>query len=79
MASGSPQQAAVVRRAIVDGGRAEFPRVLEAVIATGALDYARAVAQREAEAARHALDALPASGYKDSLLELASFSVVRQS
>jgi len=79
MASGSPQHAAVVRRAIVDGGRAEFPRVLEAVIASGALDYARAVAQREAEAARQALAALPASGYKDSLLELASFSVVRQS
>ena len=79
MASGSPQQAGVVRRAIVEGGRAAFPRVLEAVIATGALEYARAVALREAEAARRALEALPASGYKDSLLELASFSVVRRS
>jgi hypothetical protein len=37
------------------------------------------VATREAEGARAALQALPASVYRDSLLELASFSVVRQS
>jgi len=79
MASGSAAQAAVVREAILEGGRDAFPRVLEAVIATGALEYSRAVAVSEAEAARGALQSLPASGYKDSLLELASFSVVRQS
>jgi octaprenyl-diphosphate synthase len=79
MASGSPAQAGVVRHAIVSGGKAEFASVLEVVRATGALDYARAVAVREAEVARHALRSLPASEFKDSLLELASFSVVRQS
>ena len=77
IARGSPAQADLVRRAIVEGGRADFPRVLEAVLATGALEYVRAVAVREAEAARRALQTLPASNYKDSLLELASFSVVR--
>jgi octaprenyl-diphosphate synthase len=79
MASGSAEHAAVVRQAIVEGGREDFPRVLEAVIATGALEYARDVALREAEAARRALQGLPASEYKESLLELASFSVVRHS
>jgi len=79
MACGSAAQAATVRRAIVEGGRDDFAAVLEAVRATGALDYARAVATREAEGAKHALQALPASEYRDSLLELASFSVVRQS
>ena len=79
MASGSAADSEAVRRAIVDGGRDAFPRVLAAVRATGALDYARAVAVREAEAARHALQALSASIYRDSLLELASFSVVRRS
>jgi octaprenyl-diphosphate synthase len=79
IASGSPAQAAVVRHAIVEGGRAEFASVMEAVRATGALDYARDVAVREAEVARDALRSLPASEYKESLLELASFSVVRQS
>ena len=79
MASGSAADSEAVRRAIVDGGRDAFPRVLEAVRATGALEYARGVAVREAEAARLALQALSASIYRDSLLELASFSVVRRS
>ena len=78
MACGSAAQAATVRRAIVEGGRADFAQVLEAVRATGALDYARAVATREAEGARRALQPLPASAHRDSLLELASFSVVRR-
>jgi octaprenyl-diphosphate synthase len=79
MACGSAAQAATVRRAIVEGGRDDFVPVLEALRATGALAYAHDVALREAEAARRALQAVPASAYKDSLLELASFSVVRQS
>ena len=79
MACGSPAQAAGVRRAIVEGGRDDFAQVLETLRATGALAYAHDVALREAEAARSALQAVPASAYKDSLLELASFSVVRQS
>jgi octaprenyl-diphosphate synthase len=79
MACGSAAQAATVRRAIVEGGRDDFAQVLEALRATGALAYAREVAEREAEAARRALQGVPASEYKDSLLELASFSVVRRS
>ena len=79
MACGTAAQADTVRRAIVEGGRDEFPQVLAAVRATGALDYAREVATHEAEGARAALGALPASAYRDSLLELASFSVVRHS
>jgi octaprenyl-diphosphate synthase len=78
MACGAPAQAAVVRRAIVAGGRDDFAAVLEAVNATGALDYARAVAQREADAAAGALTALPPSAHRESLLELASFSVTRR-
>jgi len=46
---------------------------------SGALDYARAAALREAGAARDALAPLAASKHKDSLLELASFSVARKS
>jgi octaprenyl-diphosphate synthase len=79
MAAGSPEDSAIVRRAVSEGGRDDFPRVLAAVRAAGALDYARSVAAREAEAARAALAPLPPSVAKDSLLELASFSVTRQS
>jgi octaprenyl-diphosphate synthase len=79
MACGSPAQSAIVRRAVVEGGREDFAQVLDVVRATGALEYARGVAVAEAEAARAALVPLPASAYRDSLLELASFSVTRRS
>jgi octaprenyl-diphosphate synthase len=79
MRAGSAEHAALVRRAIVDGGRADFPGVLAAIRASGSLEYARAAAQREAEAAAAALAPLPASDFRRSLLELASFSVTRKS
>ena len=79
MRTGTPEQAAVVRRAIVDGGRADFAAVLGAIRGCGALDYAREAAQREVDVAIGALEPLPASEFKRSLLELASFSVTRSS
>src|SRR5438477_2665530 len=77
--SGAPAEQAVVRRAILGGGRDDFAGVLAAIRRCGSLDYARAAAQREADAALAALAPLPQSEFKRSLLELASFSVVRQS
>jgi octaprenyl-diphosphate synthase len=77
MRRGTREQAELVRKAIAEGGREDFTRVLEAIRACGALDYARAAASREAEAAGRALAPLPPSEYKQSLLELASFSVTR--
>ena len=76
--SGDAAEQAVVRQAIVAGGRADFGAVLAAIRRCGSLDYARAAAMREANAAAAALEPLPASDFKRSLLELASFSVVRQ-
>jgi octaprenyl-diphosphate synthase len=79
MRRGTPEDAALVRKAIAEGGREDFSRVLEAIRACGALDYARAAAEREAEVARQAIASLPESEYKGSLLELASFAVTRSS
>ncbi|MFZ2855205.1 MAG: octaprenyl diphosphate synthase [Rhodocyclaceae bacterium] len=77
MQNGTPEQAACVRRAIENGGREDFPLVLAAIRATGALDYAKSQAQAEADRAAAALQSLPASQYKDSLLELCLFAVAR--
>jgi octaprenyl-diphosphate synthase len=79
MRTGTPEQAALVRGAIVDGGREDFAAVLGAIRACGALDYTRQAAQREVDAATQSLAPLPASEFKRSLLELASFSVTRTS
>jgi len=77
--TGNGQQAGVVRHAILDGGREDFAGVLAAIRACGSLDYARAAALRESSAAASALAPLPASEFRESLLELASFSVDRSS
>jgi octaprenyl-diphosphate synthase len=79
MRTGTREQSALVRSAIVDGGRERFPGVLDAIRASGALDYARTVAEREAGLARRSIERLPHSKYKISLLELSTFSVTRRS
>ena len=78
MATGTAQQAELVRHAVVEGGRAAFGGVLEAIRANGALDYVRDVARREAALASAAIEPVPGSSHKDSLLELAAFSVARR-
>ena len=77
MSHGTAEQAAVVRQAIEEGGRDAFPQVMAAVRATDALDHTRRQAEAEVALAIAAIEALPPSQYKNSLLELASFSVTR--
>lgn len=77
MKHGTPDQASLVRRAIEEGGRAEFQTILAAIGSSGALDYTRRQATREAEIACAAISGLPDSQYKSSLLKLADFAVNR--
>jgi octaprenyl-diphosphate synthase len=77
MEKGSPAQAQTVRHAIERGGRDDFAAVIEAIVATGALDYAREQAKQEATLACAAIEHLPNSKYRDSLLQLADFAVNR--
>jgi len=77
MKFGTPEQSACVRQAIVEGGRDAFPQVLAAVKASGALAAAHKQALAEAEAAVKSISALPASIYRDALIELPAFSVSR--
>jgi octaprenyl-diphosphate synthase len=77
MQKGTSEQADRVRHAIENGGRDEFEAVLAAIRSTGALDHAMRCAQLEADLAKRSLDHLPASTYKDSLLELCLFAVAR--
>ena len=74
---GTPAQAALVRRAIEQGGGEELSAVLDAIRDTGALDYAREQARTESIAAIEALALLPNSKYRDYLIQLADFAVTR--
>ena len=77
MQNGLPDEAALVRNAIEQGGRNDFAEVLAAVRRSGALDHARRVATAESQRAVEAIADLPASQYKDSLLQLSAFAVSR--
>jgi octaprenyl-diphosphate synthase len=77
MRNGSPEQAALVRRAIEQGGREEFRAVLDAIRDTGALEVARGQAQRESQAACEAIAGVADSKYRQALLDLAAFAVER--
>jgi octaprenyl-diphosphate synthase len=78
MQHGTPQQAAVVRDAIEQGSVDKFAEVLEIIRGTGALEFTRQQALREAEAACAALSALRDTNYRQSLLQLANFAATRQ-
>ena len=74
---GSADEAALIRKAIKEGGLSELKQVIAAIHRTGALDYTRRQAEAAARAASAALAALPNSKHRDSLLQLADFAVTR--
>ncbi len=78
MQHGNAAQAAQVREAIEQGDISCFADVLKVIQQTGALEYTRQQAQREADAACVALSDLPDTNYRQSLLQLADFAATRQ-
>ncbi len=74
---GTAAEAELVRHAVTSGGLGDLAGVLAAIRRIGALDYTKAQAQAEAQAAQAALSAMPATQYRDSLLQLAEFAVTR--
>jgi len=77
MRNGTEEQAAVVRKAIEDGGHDLIEPVTEAIQATGAIAYTEQVARDEANRAIACLASLPDSPYKEAMIVLAEFSVNR--
>jgi octaprenyl-diphosphate synthase len=79
MSKGAPEQAALIRKAIEQGGYDYIDEVQAIIHATGALDYTATVARNEADLALGALDHLEDSDYKQALVSLAHLSVDRNS
>lgn len=78
MSHGTPAQAQVIREAIEQGDIKRFDEVLQIVQQTGALNYTRKQAQREADLACQELTLVPESPYKQALLQLAEIAASRQ-
>lgn len=76
MEVGTPDERQLIARAI-ESGDGDFDAVARAIHNTDALEYTRKIAVSEANIAREALKAFPASAHHDSLLKFCSFAVER--
>ena len=79
MERGTPEQREMIRNAIINGEVERMPEIVAIVKATGALEVTRAAAQQQAEVAKQCLDALPASEFREALLQLSFDSIHRSS
>jgi octaprenyl-diphosphate synthase len=76
---GNDEQRALIRLAIEQGGLAQLGPIVEAIEATGGLEYTTGFAQRETAQALTALDALPDTPFRQALAALARFALERSS
>lgn len=72
-----PEQAAVIRQAIEQGGADHLPVVLEAIAKAGSLAYTAQLAMNEVEQAIAALAILPPSPQREALESIARFAAAR--
>lgn len=67
----------LIRKAVEEGGLDGIDRIVDVIKSTGALAYTARRAQQCVDEAIAALDAVPDSPYKNSLIALAQFAVAR--
>ena len=79
MERGNAADREIIRHAIEHGEIARLPEIVDIVRRTGAIDATRDAARAEADKARLALAVLPASAFREALLELVVRSVDRSS
>jgi octaprenyl-diphosphate synthase len=73
--NGSAAQRSAIRDAIRQGGVAHLEEIVDAIEATGSLEYAARRAREEADQALASLEPVPESSYKSGLEALARFAV----
>ena len=79
MERGTSPERELIRHAIEHGEIARLPEIVDIVRRTGAIDATRDAARTEADKARRSLAVLPASAFREALLELSVRSVDRSS
>lgn len=78
MKHGDEYQSKIIRAAIANGGLENISTIQEAISKTGAIDYSKALAMKEAEQAINALEIFENSPYVEALHSLAKYSVERE-
>jgi len=79
MKNGTAAQAELIRMAIKEGGIEHMNEIMEAIHATGALDYTMNCAKEHSNQAKGCLISLPTSKEQQAMLELADFAIQRNS
>ena len=74
---GSPSEQVAIRTAIEEGGLHQLDTIIAAIGSSGALGYTMQQAQKSANEAVAALDKVPDSPFKESLIRLAHFAAKR--
>ena len=77
MEVGTPEQRALLRQAIEEGGADKVDEVMAAIESTDAIAYTAQLARAEADQAKAALESLPPSAFTSALAALADFAVDR--
>ncbi len=77
MEVGNDDQRGLLRAAIEEGGREHIEQVIEAIVATKAIDYTVELARWHAEAAKQALSSVPESPSREAMAVTADFAVAR--
>jgi octaprenyl-diphosphate synthase len=75
---GTAEDVAFIQNTLRAGNASNLNSILSILEKTGAADYVHAMAQKEADLAKAALDFLPANIYKEALLALVDISVHRR-
>lgn len=77
IANGTSEEAGMIANAIREGGLEHIAEITETIEKTGAIAYTARLARKEADKTIAALEGIPDSPYKQSLVDLANFSVQR--
>ena len=77
MQNGSPEQAEVIRNAIISGALEQIEAVRSAIESTDSITYTARRAEEQARLAMKSVEPMPAGPYKQALLDLALYSVQR--
>jgi octaprenyl-diphosphate synthase len=75
----SQADAEILRQCIINGGADRLDEVIKIINASGALEYTRQKAQQQSALAADQIRSLPASKYRDTLLQMCELAVARVS
>jgi len=77
MQTGTPEQAEIIRNAIISGSVDQMELVRSAIESTDSITYTARRAEEQARLAMQSVENMPASPYRQALLDLALYSVHR--